>query len=77
MVSFAPPDECLSGLVFMGARSSAVEHCLDMAVVTGSIPVVPTILSLAFLPSFQSKRVGYAAIHAYNSVMNLQERTTF
>jgi hypothetical protein len=27
----------------MGARSSAVEHCLDMAVVTGSIPVVPTI----------------------------------
>src|SRR6188474_1991068 len=26
-----------------GARSSAVEHCLDMAGVTGSIPVAPTI----------------------------------
>ena len=28
-----------------GAISSAVEHCIDIAGVTGSIPVLPTILS--------------------------------
>ena len=28
------------------ARSSAVEHCLDMAVATGSIPVAPTIAGM-------------------------------
>ena len=42
MVSFAPLTDDRR-VVFKGARSSAVEHCLDMAGVTGSIPVVPTI----------------------------------
>ena len=37
---------------FLGARSSAVEHCLDMAGVTGSIPVVPTTSS----PDFSVKK---------------------
>ena len=41
----------------MGARSSAVEHCLDMAVVTGSIPVVPTIFP-CFFTIFSSQKSG-------------------
>jgi hypothetical protein len=49
-----PPLRCLAILagLFRGARSSAVEHHLDMVGVTGSIPVARTTLSLA--PPFLS-----------------------
>jgi hypothetical protein len=57
----------LARIGFLGARSSAVEHCLDMAVVTGSIPVVPTIFPPRYLLSFLSKRVGCGRIQAYNA----------
>ncbi len=44
------------------ARSSAVEHCVDIAVVTGSIPVAPTIFNIRrrrrALGRFRLRRVG-------------------
>ena len=46
VVSCAPLTSACRVWLFRGARSSAVEHCLDMAGVTGSIPVVPTIFPL-------------------------------
>ena len=45
----------LAGL-FRGARSSAVEHHLDMVGVTGSIPVARTNLSFCYTFSFDWKR---------------------
>jgi hypothetical protein len=39
------------------ARSSAVEHCLDTAGATGSIPVAPTILLRGLEPGVVSHRV--------------------
>src|SRR5262249_8067975 len=45
---------CRRPLFRRRARSSAVEHCLDMAGVTGSIPVAPTIAGHNPLSDFYS-----------------------
>ena len=44
--------------LFRGARSSAVEHHLDMVGVTGSIPVARTNLSFGSTFSFDWRRKG-------------------